>query len=186
MIPTRSLRFRMMALFCVVVGILLAGSYLAFYIVLRREVQAQLDRQLIETSRPVVADIAGDPDESDVTQLNIPDEYFEILDTSGRVSVHSRNLGPDFLALSTLPRDLSSTTFQTVEDAARGRLRLVLIPFQYRTEKHTFVLAIPTRYSDQTLLTFRHMSYALFPLSLLLTGMVSAWYVEEACVPSPS
>lgn len=183
MIERRSLRFRMMALFCVVVGILLAGSYLAFYVVLRREVQAQLDRQLIETSRPVVADIAGDPDESDVTQLNIPDEYFEILDNSGHVSVHSRNLGPDFLALSRLPRDLSSTTFQTVEDAARGRLRLVLIAFQYRTEKQIFVLAIPTRYSDQTLLTFRHMSCALFPLSLLLTGMVSAWYVGRSLRP---
>ena len=183
MIQARSLRFRMMVLFCVVVGVLLAASHLAFYIVLKREIQTQLDRQLIETSSPVAADLAADPDESDVTELNIPDEYFEILDPSGRVTVHSRNLRPGLLALPALPANLSQVAFKSFEDGEHGRLRLVLIPFRNRTGAHVLALAVPTRDADQALLTFRHMIFVLFPLSLLLTAAVSAWYVGRSLHP---
>jgi heavy metal sensor kinase len=183
MIQVRSLRFRMMVLFCVVVGVLLAASHLAFYMVLKREIQIQLDRQLIETSSPVVADLAADPDESDVTELNIPDEYFEVLDLSGRVTANSRNLMPGPLALPALPTNLSQIAFKTIEESERGRLRLVLIPFRNRTGAHVLVLAVPTRDADQALITFRHMIFVLFPLSLLLTAAVSAWYVGRSLRP---
>ena len=183
MIQARSLRFRMMALFCVVVGVLLAASHLAFYAVFRREIQTQLDRQLIETASPVVADLAADPDESDVTELNIPDEYFEILDPSGHVTVHSRNLGPTLLDLPALPANLPQTTFKGLEDRERGRLRVVLIPFRNGTGAHVLALAIPTRDADQALLTFRHMIFVLFPVSLLVTAAVSAWYVGRSLRP---
>ena len=123
MIQAQSLRFRMMALFCVVVGVLLAASHLAFYVVLRREIRTQLDRQLMETSSPVAADLAADPDESDVTELNIPDEYFEVLDPSGHVTVHSRNLGPPSSPCRRRRkrcRKLRSTTFGTASAGACG------------------------------------------------------------------
>ncbi len=92
MIGARSLRSRMMLLFSAVVGVLLAGSYLGFYALLAREVRAQLDRQLLDAARPVVADLSADPKDEDVNQLNIPGEYFELLDRSRRVLQKSKNL----------------------------------------------------------------------------------------------
>jgi len=183
MIQASSLRFRMMALFCVVVGVLLAASHFALYEVLKREIHTQLDRQLIEASSPVVADLATDPDESDVAQLNIPDEYFEVTDPAGHVTVRSQNLGTGKLPLPPIPANLSATIFRSVDDHERGGLRLVLIPFRNRTGEHVLVLAAPTRDADRALLTFRHMIYVFFPLSLLLTAALSAWYVGRSLRP---
>jgi len=56
-----TLRFRMMVLFCSLVGVLLAGSYLAFWVLLAHEVSTQINRQLLETARPIIADIVTEP-----------------------------------------------------------------------------------------------------------------------------
>src|SRR5438132_10549199 len=53
----RTLRLRMMLLFCTVVGVLLAASYLAFWGLLAHAVHTQLNRQLLETARPIIADM---------------------------------------------------------------------------------------------------------------------------------
>ena len=53
----KTLRFRMMVLFTTVVGVLLAGSYLAFWVLLAHEIPTQLNRQLLETARPLIADL---------------------------------------------------------------------------------------------------------------------------------
>jgi len=61
MMKDRSLRFRMMVLFCTVVGVILAASYLGFWGLLAHEVSTQLNRQLQETTRPIVADLVAEP-----------------------------------------------------------------------------------------------------------------------------
>jgi two-component system OmpR family sensor kinase len=183
MIPVRSLRFRMMLLFCVAVGVLLAGSHLVFYTILAREIRAQLDRQLLEASSPVVADLASDADEADIAELNIPDEYFELLDSSGRVVAYSQNVRQRPLSLTANRMDVSQTVFESADDQERGRLRLVFIPLKSRTGKRVLALAMPTRESDRALLMFRHMIFALLPVGLVIMGMVSSWYVGRALQP---
>ena len=74
-----TLRFRMIILFCSVVAGLLAVSYLAFWALLDREVGVQLNRQLQETARPIIADLIAEPEAEDVNNLNIPDEFFALL-----------------------------------------------------------------------------------------------------------
>jgi len=81
----KTLRIRMMWLFTTVVGVLLAGSYLAFWGLLAHEVPTQLNRQLLETARPLIADIVTEPNAKDVNRLDIPGEFFELLDSTGRV-----------------------------------------------------------------------------------------------------
>src|ERR1700733_942923 len=88
----KTLRFRMIVLFCSVVAGLLAVSYLAFWALLNREVGAQLDRQLLETARPIIADLIAEPNVEDVNNLNIPDEFFELLNADGVVLQRSKNL----------------------------------------------------------------------------------------------
>lgn len=89
----RSIRLRMMLLFCAVVGTLLAVTFAGFYFVFERAVRDQLDRRLKEIAAPIIADLIMDPDEKDVDQLDISQEYFEVLDTAGRVVQRSKNLG---------------------------------------------------------------------------------------------
>src|SRR5215469_5571259 len=89
-----TLRFRMIVLFCTAVGVLLVISHLGLGILLAREVRSQLDRQLLATARPVIADLITDPaDEDDVNQLNVPDSYFELINpASGGALQMSQNL----------------------------------------------------------------------------------------------
>src|SRR5260221_25148 len=82
MMKGRSLRFRMMVLFCTVVGVLLAASYLAFWGLLAHEVSAQLNRQLQETARPILADFAAEPDAQDINRMDIAGQFFEVLEPS--------------------------------------------------------------------------------------------------------
>src|ERR1700674_1704257 len=88
----KTLRFRMIILFCSVVAGLLAVSYLAFWGLVDEEVGAQLDRQLLETARPIISDLIAEPNVEDVSNLNIPDEYFELLNADGVVLQRSANL----------------------------------------------------------------------------------------------
>jgi len=183
MITARSLRFRMMVLFCFAVGVLLAATYVTFYITARREIREQLDRQLIEASGPVVSDLAVDPDVADVTELDLPDEYFEVVDPSGQVVAHSVNVGFRLLPLPTGAGRISQTTFENLNDPARGRLRAVFVPFRNRGGPHVLTLAMPTRDSERALAMFRRMILILFPLSLALVAVVSAWYVGRSLRP---
>lgn len=183
MIHTRSLRSRMMLLFSAVVGVLLAVSYLGFYVLLRGEVRVQLDRQLLETARPVIADLITDPKEQDINQLKLPDTYFELLDASGRVLQRSVNLQGRPLNLGATGLDSERTLFRTVEDGNRGRLRLALIPFRPGRETLVLALATPTRATSQVLESFGRIILLLLPLSLLLTAAISGWYVGRSLAP---
>ena len=80
MMKDRSLRFRMMVLFCTVVSVLLAASYLAFWGLLAHEVSAQLNRQLQETARPILADLVAEPNSQDINRMDIAGQFFELLD----------------------------------------------------------------------------------------------------------
>jgi hypothetical protein len=91
-----SLRFRMIVLFCTVVGVLLAVSYLAFWMLLARVVHTHLNRQLEAAARPVIADLIAEPNLEDVNQLDLPGEFFELLDPAGHVLQRSKNLPAPF------------------------------------------------------------------------------------------
>src|SRR5436309_6569616 len=88
----RSIRWRMVVLFCVTAGLLLGVCYAGFYLLFQRVVREQLDTRLGEIAGPIIADISGEPEDKDVDLLNITDEYFEVLDKSGNVLQRSKNL----------------------------------------------------------------------------------------------
>src|SRR5690349_11514065 len=91
-LKANTLRVRMMLLFCTVVGVLLAGSFLAFLVLLERVVHTQLNRQLVETARPLIADLYNEPDAKDIKRMDLPGEFFELLDKDGQVLQQSKNL----------------------------------------------------------------------------------------------
>src|ERR1044072_8437980 len=90
--PSGSIRFRMMVLFCAVVGLLLAFSYTGFYFMFKRVVESEIDEKLQETPAPIIAHIMNDPEQRDIERFDIPGQFFELIDSNGNVLQRSRNL----------------------------------------------------------------------------------------------
>lgn len=178
----KTLRFRMIVLFCSVVAGLLAVSYLAFWALLNREVGAQLNRQLVETARPIIADLISEPNVEDVNNLNIPDEYFELLNTDGVVLQHSANLYSPIKLKGINPRVTEPTFEAAMLDDGR-HVRLALIPFQMVNGPRVLAVAIRTSRFGSTLENFGSVALLIFPLSLLLTALISTFYVGKSLAP---
>ena len=178
----KTLRFRMMLLFTTVVGVLLAGSYLAFWGLLSHEIPTQLNRQLLETSRPLIADITNEPDAQDIKRLDIPGEFFELLDATGGVVQYSRNLTAP-IALHGMSPPISRPTFGIGAIGKAQSVRVALIPFQQANRSRILVVAIPTLSTSRVLDSFGSIALLLFPLSLLLTAGISAFYVGRSLAP---
>lgn len=180
---TLSFRLRMMLLFSVVVGVLLAACGLASYALLASQIRAQFDQELAETAGPVTADLAPDPDGQDVDQLSIPNQYFELLDPAGKVLQHSRNLTDGLLELGPQPLDTAQTQFRSLRQPGRGGLRLVLVPFAQGSNTRILAIAMSPRRVDQVLIRYRDGMLLFLPLSLLLAALLSAWYVGRSLQP---
>jgi signal transduction histidine kinase len=178
----KSLRVRMMLLFCTLVSVLLAGSYLAFMGLLAHEIPAQLNRQLVETARPVVADISAEPEARDVERLDIPGEFFEVLDSDGRLLQKSKNLTAPIPLQPSAPV-LTHPTFQLVDIGEGQTVRVALIPFQQAGQTRLVAVAIPTLGTNRVMDSFARIVLFLFPLSVLITAGISAFYVGRALAP---
>ena len=174
----------MIALFCTVVGVLLVGLHLALGLLLAREVRQQLDRQLLATARPVMADLITDPaDDQDVSELDVPDSYFVLLDAvSGRILQMSKNLHGQPLEMGAASLMLSEPAFHLVS-GPRGQLRLALIPFDRAKRKLVLAVAAPNHFAKEVLEQFAWIVSVFLPLSLALTAWISTWYVRRSLAP---
>jgi signal transduction histidine kinase len=172
----------MMLLFCTVVGVLLAGSYLAFWGLLAHAVHIQLNRQLLETARPIISDMVSEPNAKDVNRLDLPGEFFEVLDQNGYVFQQSKNLDAP-MKLTGLNLADSQPTFGIASLENGETVRVALIPFQQGNQARIFAVAIPTFGTNRVLDSFGGVALLLFPLSLLLTAGISALYVGRSLAP---
>ena len=178
----KTLRLQMMLLFCSVVGVLLAASYLAFWFLLTREVATQINHQLLETARPMIADITSEPNAQDIDRLDIPGEFFELLDPAGHVMQQSKNVGePIDLKGFSLP--VSHPAFEIAAIGSAQTVHIALIPFQQATRSRILLVAIPTLGTNRVLDGFGKVALLLFPLSLLVTAGISAFYVGRSLAP---
>jgi two-component system, OmpR family, sensor kinase len=177
----KTLRFRMMLLFTTVVGIILAGSYFAFFGLLSHAVSTQLNRQLLETARPLIADIMTEPDARDVNRLDIPGEFFEVLDTSGEVLQRSKNVTAAIDLNGINPSGLHPTFGSAT--IGHESIRVALVPFQQGKRTRILLVAIPTLGTNSVLDGFAKVALLLFPLSLALTASISAFYVGRSLAP---
>jgi signal transduction histidine kinase len=181
-VKTKTLRFRMMVLFCTVVSVLLVASYLAFWGLLAHEIPSQLNHQLQETGRLLIADVAAEPEAHDIERLDIPGEFFELLDASGHVLQQSRNLPAP---ISLLPFDLTAnhSAYQVATIGGEQSVRVAIIPFEQANQKRFLAVAIPTFGTNRVLDTFGRIVLILFPISLLLTAGISMIYVGRSLAP---
>jgi signal transduction histidine kinase len=179
---TKTLRFRMMVLFCTVVSVLLVASYLAFWALLVHEIPSQLNHQLQETGRLLIADVAAEPEARDIERLDIPGEFFELLDAHGHVLQRSRNL-PGPLNLKPIDSATTNSIFQVGDIEGEQSVRVAIIPFEQANQKRYLAVAIPTFGTNRVLDTFGRIVLILFPISLLLTAGISMIYVGRSLAP---
>src|SRR3984893_5230990 len=182
MMKNRSLRFRMMVLFCTVVGVILGASYLAFWGLLAHEVSTQLNRQLQETTRPIVADLIAEPSSQDINRMDIAGQFFELLDPAGHVLQRSRNLEAP-IDLKGLSISISQPTFGIATLGTGESVRIALIPFQQGTKPLVLAVAIPTFGTNRVVDSFGGIAVSLFLVSLLATALISALYVGRSLAP---
>jgi len=177
-----TLRFRMMVLFCSIVSVMLAASYLVFFGLLAHEIPAQLNRQLLETGRPLIADISAEPDARDIARLDIPGEFFELLDSTGQVLQQSKNLAAP-IHLKQVDPAVMHPTFQVADLGEGQSVRVALIPFRQANRPRFLAVAIPMLGTNRVLDSFGRIVLFLFPISLLLTAGISALYVGRSLAP---
>jgi signal transduction histidine kinase len=183
MIKGRSLRSRMMVLFCTVVGVLLAASYLAFWGLLAHEVSAQLNRQLQETARPILADLVAEPNSQDINRLDIAGQFFELLDPAGHVLQRSQNLEGPMNLKGIISSSISQPTFGFAALGTGESVRIALIPFRQGTRPLLLAIAIPTFGTNRVLDRFGTIALLLFLVSLLATALISSFYVGKSLAP---
>jgi two-component system, OmpR family, sensor kinase len=182
MIKGRSLRFRMMVLFCTVVAVILAASYLAFWALLAHEVSTQLNRQLQETTRPIIADLVAEPRSQDINRMDIAGQFFELLDRNGRVLQRSRNLEAP-IDLKGISVSISEPTFGFAALGTGESVRIALIPFQQGPKSLVLAVAIPTFGTNRVVDSFGGIAIFLFLVSLLATALISTVYVGRSLAP---
>jgi len=179
---TKTLRFRMMVLFCTIVSVMLVASYLAFWGLLAHAIPTQLNHQLQETGRLLIADVAAEPEARDIERLDIPGEFFELLDPDGHVLQRSRNL-PAPIHLKPIDPAARHSTFQVGDIEGEQTVRVAIIPFEQGNQKRFLAVAIPTFGTNRLLDTFGQIVLILFPISLLLTAGISMIYVGRSLAP---
>jgi signal transduction histidine kinase len=179
---TKTLRFRMMVLFCTVVSVLLVASYLAFWGLLAHEIPSQLNHQLQETGRLLIADVAAEPAARDIERLDIPGEFFELLDASGHVLQQSKNL-PAPINLQLFDLAATRSAYQVAKIGGEQSVRVAIIPFEQANQKRFLAVAIPTFGTNRVMDTFGRIVLILFPISLLLTAGISMIYVGRSLAP---
>ncbi len=179
---TKTLRFRMMVLFCTIVSVMLVASYLAFWGLLAHAIPTQLNHQLQETGRLLIADVAAEPEARDIERLDIPGEFFELLDPDGHVLQRSRNL-PALIHLKPIDPAARHSTFQVGDIEGEQTVRVAIIPFEQGNQKRFLAVAIPTFGTNRLLDTFGQIVLILFPISLLLTAGISMIYVGRSLAP---
>ncbi|MGH9518048.1 MAG: sensor histidine kinase [Terriglobales bacterium] len=185
----RTLRYRMIRLSWIMVGGLLAASYLSVFLLLHHEVGGRLDQSLMDAALPVREHFEANRDKTmaDLGEFGGPGRYFEVLDLQGRVLQRSRDLAQDLpspVSVSALAH-LASPVFATAA-GAEHQLRLVALPFTrgtQPTEHYVLLAAISTFGYSHVLDLFGQIIAVLLPLSLLFAGLISAWYVDRSLVP---
>ena len=177
-----SLRYRLIRLSWIMVGSLLAASYLSIFLLLRSTALHQVDQDLLAAADPVLDNMVADRTMNDLREFGGGGRFFEIFTPGGQVMERSKNLRGDLPVFAAMLRALKQTSFANVDGPA-GPMRLAVIPFV--RHGHTYLLAtgVSTFGSMHVLDSFGEIILVLLPVSLLLAGLISAWYVDKGLVP---
>src|SRR5438067_6836308 len=110
---------------------------------MRNDGARRLKELTIETARPIISDLVSEPNAKNISRLDLPGEFFELLDQERRVLQRSKNLAAP-MKLDGTNRGDSSPAFGRAALDSGETVRVALIPFQQAGQNRVFAVAIPT------------------------------------------
>lgn len=172
----------MILLFCIVMGVFLAGTYVVVYRSFSKEVRNGFDARLLDVAQPLITQIQANPQEGHIASLAMRDHLMAILDGDGRVLEMSQT--PERVdALFFRPLPATQAEFRMLHLSSGRELRAALVSFKVGQDTRWFVIAEPTSRIDSVEASFRERAFGLWTLSLLLTTLIAAWYVGKSLTP---
>jgi two-component system OmpR family sensor kinase len=175
-----TLRFRMIFLFCAVMGIFLAGTYWIGYEIFAQEARTALDDKLLDIGRLIMADLASRP-EDHIAGPHLGGQFLELIDENGNILERSDNLKA--IRLDVVPPPVGREPILQTVATRIGTLRVAIVPFVLHQHNLRLIVAEPTTRADQLEANFRENAFGLWTVSLLLTTMIAAWYVGRSLAP---
>lgn len=174
-----TLRLRMMFLFCLVLGVFLAGTYGIGLKIFEREVRTELDNKLIDLGTLLASQFNDGSGHNGIVRMRPGVQYVELIDGNGSVVEHSLgSLGADLNIGH--PPTTPHPALRTVSTAT-GTMRAAMVPIKEGRE--WIIIAESTSPLDQLDSRLRERAFGLWTVSLLLTTMIAAWYVGRSLAP---
>lgn len=180
MIPPLTLRLRMILVFCVILGVFLAGTYAVVYSSLVRTLRQSLDERLLDLSKPILTQLAAHPSPPHITGLEIPGQLIAVLAEDGVIIEQSQTFRDSHLSVGQLSPG-AEPSFRSLQSDA-GNFRAALIPIKNSHEPRWLLVAESTA-QDRVELDFRERAFGLWTVSLLLTTLIAVWYVGRSLRP---
>lgn len=181
MISRITLRLRMIVLFCVVVGALMIGIYVAVYTTFVTGVDVTRFDRMQDRSRPLIAllQFPGGPEM--IESLDLHAQSFEVFDDQGRPLYKSKGLGDRNLPQAGLT-DRSHPVFATIPSSV-GSIRVAAMPIEVQGKPAWFVLAERTTTIDSIEARFRRKFMILGLIIIAVTALLATWYVMSSLQP---
>jgi len=182
MLPQVNFRLRMMLLFCFVIGLLMAITCAAVYSIFVKTARAELDHDLVNAARPIIAYLSRDHRPGDFPEIDRQEQMLLVFDHAGHVLAHSRNADPLLISGFGAFPQARSAYFRSLA-SADGPLRAAILPFESNQRPLWFVIARSTAEMDYSQWRFRDTLFGIWVLSLLLTAVIADWYVGSSLRP---
>jgi signal transduction histidine kinase len=180
MIPPLTLRLRMILLFCVVIGVFLAGTYAVVYSSLVRSLRQSFDEHLLDLSKSILAGAAAHSSVPQVSELNIPGQLVAVVGEDGSVTEQSQAFRDSHLRVGRITPTVEPSLRSLQSD--QGNFRAALIPITNSQEPRWLLVAESTA-QDRVTSDFRERAFGLWTVSLLLTTLIAVWYVGRSLRP---
>ncbi len=176
-----TLRFRMIFLFCAVIGAFLAGTYCVVGAILTKDVRASFDNNLRDIATLVAAQVDSRSGGRTISGLRLAHQFIERVDEHGNVLEQSAPLRN--LNLSVGP--LSSVRLPELRtlQCKIGEVRVAIQPITLKELPEWVIVAEPITHVDEFKADLREKAFGLWTISLLLTTMIAAWYVGRSLAP---
>jgi two-component system OmpR family sensor kinase len=181
MISRITLRLRMIVLFCVVVGTLIIGIYLAVYTTFASGVEVTRFDRMVDRSRPLIALLQYPGGPAMVGSLDLHSQSFEVFDAQGQPLYKSKGLADRNLPHADFT-DRSRPAFATLPSPI-GSIRVATMPITIQGKPAWFVLVERTRTIDSIEAGFRKKFMILGAIIIVVTALLATWYVMSSLQP---
>lgn len=176
-----TLRFRMIFLFCVVIGGFLAGTYCVVDAIFTKDVGTSFDDNLRDIASLIAAQVYAQSDDSPIAGLALEHQFIERVDERGTVIDHSSRLNGLRLDLGSLS-GVRTPELRSIHTGV-GDVRLAIQPVAAAGRYEWIVVAEPITHVDELKANLREKAFGLWTISLLLTTLIAAWYVARSLAP---